>query len=191
MNSRFNFTRPDLDAAVEHACWVAARQAQGHWLLLKAMSNCANGLTSADAIYLQNDSQRLAADARSGLRDWLRSEYHIFYSVNGFREQRALKECVVPGRLAQVDADGVVLPPPGPQPTRIVRTSPGNHQFLYELDRFPESHQLESISRYLTRLVGGDRGGHQLAKLLRLPGTINWKLEYSPNPLVTVVPYGG
>jgi hypothetical protein len=174
--------------ALEHARWVAARQATG-FSMLRAMSNGSKGLVATDVEYVRNDSTKLLEKLRRPLIDWMRRDLHIFYGVNAFKKQRAIKEYVVPGRLAHVDADGVSLPPPGPYPTRIVRTSPGNHQFLYELDAFPAADQLEAINRYLTVLVGGDRGGHQLAKLLRMPGTMNWKPEYDPTPLVVLVPY--
>jgi hypothetical protein len=152
------------------------------------MSNGSKGLVNTDAVYLRNTTNRFAAEVRETLREWIRHDLHIFYAVNAFNQKRAQKENVVPGRLAHVDADGVLLPPPGPLPTRNIQTSQRNYQFLYEIDDCPDAAELESINRHLTALVKGDRGGHQLAKLFRMPGTINWKPEYNPNPVVCVVP---
>ena len=82
------------------------------------------------------------------------------------------------------------VPPPGPAPTLIVNTSPGNHQFIYELDAEVSGEEIEAINQKLTGIVGGDTG-HSRAKLLRLPGTYNVKPEYDPKPLVAILQKDG
>jgi hypothetical protein len=74
----------------------------------------------------------------------------------------------------------------------LKRASVKNFQFLYFLDRVVTAREAQAISAYLTKLVGGDPGGHSAAKLLRLPGTRNFKPTYAPNfPIVRVVKESG
>ena len=84
------------------------------------------------------------------------------------------------------------MPSPGPSPTRIVESSPGNHHFFWVLSEPVPPAELQAINRALTYVVRGDKGGHfSPAKLFRLAGTLNWKPIYDPPPLVRVVEDAG
>jgi RecA-family ATPase len=179
--------RPDVDQAVEHLTWLTKHQAEGYLLL------CVHGTDGKRLLakFLDNRSPRLLKVVRSFVEEWANEGVHLFYGVNAFSEKSAKAEHVLESRIAHVDADKVALPPAGPPPTRIIGTSPGNHQFLYVLDQYVPGGEIGRISRSLTYLVGGDKGGHSPAKLLRLPGSINVKPKYRPKPVVEVISSDG
>ena len=177
--------RPDFDEALWLIQFIRERQPDGKFLL------CAfKDKRPVLRRFLDNRDPNFDTEALRWLKQWADGRHHIFYAVNAFTEKRATAEFVRSSRLAHVDADNVRVPPPGPAPTLIVNTSPGNHQFIYELDAEVSGEEIEAINRKLTRLVGGDTG-HSRAKLLRLAGTHNVKPDYDPTPLVTILRKNG
>ena len=171
--------RPDLSATVRHCEWVAERQGAGFFVL-----RCFVRGRPVASTFINNRDPKFSQKVKAWLERELHGQGSHFLFGKRIHAGSRRADWVQSSRLAHVDADGVPLPPPGPQPTCIVRTSPGNSQFLYELDRLVSADEVHAISKALTLLVGGDRGGHSPAKLLRLPGTINAKPEYDPSPLV-------
>jgi len=186
-------TRPasDLEAAVEHARWVAARQPDGLFLLRAFINDGPKRLKQIAVLYCDNRDPDFELKLRRFLQRCVQRGWHVFYGVNSFDREEAKAANVLRSRMAQVDADGVAFPIPGPCPTRIISTSPRNYQLLYELDRELPRAEVETISKYFTHLTGGDSGGHSAAKLLRMPGTLNLKPEYKPSPLVRVIENSG
>ena len=177
----FNF-----QAALTFLRWVNKRQHPG-LSCVRAFKDAANGgRVPVDALFYKNE-EPWANKVTQFLQRCEAKHLHVYYSVSSFSREKAKAVFALPGRLAYVDADRVSLPPAGPDPTVIVQTSPGNFQFLYELDREVPRDELEQINSYLIRLVGGDRGGQSAAKLFRLPGTRNFKPERPNTPLVTVL----
>jgi AAA domain/RepB DNA-primase from phage plasmid len=187
---------PTLEDRVAMACdylyWLAVRQPLGQFALRAFENQIGQAeLRLVTTKYFDNRNKRFRQEIKHFVRRALKQDWHLFYGVNSFSGREAKAKNVTASRLAQVDADGVDLPPPGPPPTRVIETSPGNYQFIYELDRELPRLEVEAISARLTKLVGGDRGGHSSAKLFRLPGSFNIKPAYHPSPLVRIIDAGG
>ncbi len=156
--------------AIEHLLWAMAYQGSG-FLCIRIFNN---GVVRKTGFFHNRDDD-IEQQLRTFLKTNCQTGDHVFYSVNAFSEKSAKASYCVPGRILHVDADQVSLPPPGPMPTRIIESSPGNHHFFYVLDKAVSPQKAQKLSRRLTALVGGDKGGHSPAKLFRLPGTINAK----------------
>lgn len=165
-------TKPFIHVAtaVGHLKWIIKSQESG-FICIRIFTNGA----VRKSRFFHNRDKDIEDQFKEFLTNSCTMGDHVFYSVNAFSEQRAKATRCVPGRLLHVDADGVSVPPPGPMPTRIVQSSPGNHHFFYELDETVSPDQAQALSRELTILVGGDIGGHSPAKLFRLPGILNEK----------------
>lgn len=175
MNPNRNNNGLDLKQATEHCRWIAERQGEG-FFLLRMLKNMPSGEKRIiRTMFFANKSMPFGSEIRQYLNANARSDLHIFYSVNAFSTDSAKAKNAVPGRLLHVDADKVELPPPGPQPTRIVESSPGNYHFLYELSDAVEPTEAARLNKAQQQQVKGDKGGHSAAKLLRLPGTRNAK----------------
>src|SRR5262245_4771159 len=125
-------TRPvsDLEEAVKHACWVAKRQPNGLFLLRVFKNDGLGRLTRVAVRYYDNRSRYFERKLRCFLLRYLQRDCHIFYGVNAFAVEKATATNVLPSRMAHVDADAAAFPIPGPCPTRIISTSPGNYQLL-------------------------------------------------------------
>ena len=176
--------RPDLEAAVEHIRWASTLQAEGYILL--AVMRDGDG-HFVERHWIHNRDMALAVKVRRFLRRYADEDLTFLYSANSFSKREAKAIYANSSRLAFVDADRTALPVPGPSPTRIVQSSPGNHHLFWVLSEAVSATDLQAINRALTHVVGGDRGGHSPAKLFRLPGTLNRKPSYDPPPLVRVV----
>ena len=180
--------RPDLEAAVEHILWVSKWQHEGY-ILLAAMRDGDGRFV--ERCWFHNRDMALAVKLRRFLRRYADQNLTILYSANSFSKREAKAIYANSSRLAFVDADRTALPVPGPSPTRIVRSSPGNHHLFWVLSEAVSATDLQAINRALTHVVEGDRGGHSPAKLFRLPGTLNCKPSYERPPLVRVVKHRG
>ncbi|WP_170774116.1 DNA-primase RepB domain-containing protein [Ruegeria lacuscaerulensis] len=163
-------TSIDVAAAIEHLLWLVALQGEG-FLCIRIF---AGGKVRKTGFFHNRDDD-IEQQLRKFLCKHCRKGDHVFYSVNAFSVRSARASYCVPGRVLHVDADQVSLPPPGPMPTRIIESSPRNHHFFYALEEPISPQKAQTLSRTLTALVGGDKGGHSPAKLFRLPGTRNEK----------------
>jgi putative DNA primase/helicase len=80
-------------------------------------------------------------------------------------------------------------------PPTIVNHSGGGFHCYWVLSE-PESvsghgiEALETINAFLCERIGGDKGTHNLDRILRVPGTYNFKLENNPREVVTVITGG-
>jgi hypothetical protein len=63
-------------------------------------------------------------------------------------------------------------------PTILWETSPGSYQAVWELSRFIPIEQFNDLNRRLTYHIDADRGGWHASKVLRIPGSLNWKRVY-------------
>lgn len=174
----------DLDVCIEHCEWVVRQQADGLFAIRVLTDNSQGDRALTATQFFDNRSPLFRDEVALFLRRNCHHSAHVFYSVNSFKEPIARANLASPGRLLHVDADEVSLPPRGPRPSRIVESSPGNHHFIYVLDRPVIRFKAESLSKALQQLVGGDKGGQSVAKLLRLPGTFNAKHHGSPVRIV-------
>jgi RepB DNA-primase from phage plasmid len=165
----------NLPVCLEHCEWISLRQGQGLFAIRVLADSPDGGKTVRATRFFDNRSQHFRDEVALFLRRNVQPSAHVFYSVSGFLEPRALAKLATPGRLLHVDADAVALPPRGPRPSRIVESSPGNYHFLYVIDQVVGREKREALSKALQQLVGGDAGGQSAGKLLRLPGTYNAK----------------
>jgi len=102
-----------------------------------------------------------------------------------FRNGRRLTENAKPSRWLYADLDAVNPRRLSLTPTIAWQTSPGRYQALWELDKRIPLTQHQDLNRRLTYAVGADRGGWHLTKVLRVPGTFNFK--YQPPSKVRVL----
>lgn len=117
---------------------------------------------------------------------------NIHYTVNAVRAGVCSKPSnadIIRPRFAHVDID----PPKGTMYTddqqnellaRLWDASPstitwsGNGvQALWRLEDGVTAEEVEQINRGLIDALGGDKGTHDLSRLLRVPGTVNWPDE--------------
>lgn len=99
--------------------------------------------------------------------------YDLFFTPLRFDERR-LNHKAGPAGVLFADLDDA--PTPVIRPSVMWETSTGMRQAVWFLDE-PE-HDLErwaDINQRLTYYLGADRGGWMASKLLRVPGTVNWK----------------
>jgi len=165
----------DLRAVTEQVEWVSELQGSGLFCLRLVSEDTSGKKFPRKTQFFDNRSGQIGLKVRQFLRQEFRTGDHVFYGVSAYSETRARAVHAVAGRLLHVDADNVPVPPPGPKPSRIVQSSPGNYHFFYVLDSPVKPSEAQRLSKGLTKLVGGDAGGHSAAKLLRMPGTINVK----------------
>src|SRR3954468_25110036 len=105
--------QPNLAAALEHLEWITSHQSPGEFLI-RILNSRKKVIETG---WFCNRSADLAVGVGDFLKRYLSREVHIFYSVNAFSRQEAKAEYAVPGRLAHVDPDRSVIPPPGPAPS--------------------------------------------------------------------------
>ena len=72
------------------------------------------------------------------------------------------------------------------KPSVLWETSPGRFAGLWKVSRLPPQEASEK-SKLVARYIGGDKGGHDLTQVLRIPGTHNGK--YPDHPMVKLVEY--
>ncbi len=76
-----------------------------------------------------------------------------------------------------VDGDGAKVPDDWPQPTAVVKSSPGREHYYWRLTRPIAPGKAAQLNRRLCYGMGGDRGKWGLGTVLRAPGTFNYKYE--------------
>ena len=79
----------------------------------------------------------------------------------------------MPSQYAWVDLDEVIPGKLRYRPTIAIQTSPGRYQGLWKFDR----PLLKSLRKGLNDYCKGDKGGWMLTKVLRVPGTKNYKYD--------------
>ena len=98
-----------------------------------------------------------------------------YYCPNVFRSGRRLKGNVGKLKWLYSDLDSVDPRSLDLRPTIAIQTSPGRYQGLWELKRPVGPKKFEDLNRRLTYATGSDKGGWHLTKVLRVPGTYNYK----------------
>lgn len=68
-----------------------------------------------------------------------------------------------------------------PRPTIAWETSPGRYQALWKLDKQYPPQEIEKLNKRLAELTNADHGSWILTKVLRIPGTSNWKYTARPS----------
>src|SRR5829696_1900982 len=116
------------------------------------------------------------------------SGYDVWHCAHLLTNRRRVKENAAPVTALYVDGDGAQVPDNFPQPTAVVRSSPGREQLYWRLSMPVPPATGEDLNRRLAYAIGADKSGWDLTQLLRPPGTRNFK--YPDAPLVEIVNLG-
>ncbi len=108
-------------------------------------------------------------------------KYNLFYTVCLFSKPERKAEFALPSKLNWFESDGNVKPEKlnqyGLKPSSYLESSPGHYHFYYERDIVTQD------AKELNELLGGPFGSSHakdMARYLRVPGTINHKSKYGP-----------
>lgn len=168
----------DIGVAVEHLCWCAEFQSDGHFPI-RILRNGDDGQTSVvETRWFHNRVPRLDEKLTAFLKQHARDRVTVLYSPCAFSERQAKAQYALPNQVAYVDADNGRDSNFRPEPTRIIKSSEGGEHWFWLLSRPLPPDELQALNKALTRKIGGDKGGHSPAKLFRLPGFQNFK--YNP-----------
>jgi hypothetical protein len=115
------------------------------------------------AAYLEAESDK-GRDAYFGV--------HLF-TRPGTRQAESAAEILA----LWVDGDGAKVPEEWPQPTAVVRSSPGREHLYWRLTRPIAPEEAAQLNKRLSYGMGADTGKWGLGTVLRAPGTFNYKRE--------------
>ena len=96
----------------------------------------------------------------------------MFFAPNTFDMERK-NETMMPSVWLYADLDEA--PYPDIAPTWYWTTSPGNTQALWRLSKPVDKNEHAVLNKALTVMTGADPGGWHASKLLRMPGSYNYK----------------
>ena len=85
--------------------------------------------------------------------------------------------------LARIKADAAL-----PQPSYILTTSPDKYQVIWKVDGF-DAEDAEALQKTMALRYGADRAATDVTRVLRVPGTTNWK--YDPPYAVKAEKFSG
>jgi hypothetical protein len=109
----------------------------------------------------------------------------VYSCAHLLTDRRRIKENAAVLLALYVDGDGAKVAGGVPEPTAVVRSSPGREQFWWALSKTVSPREGEDLNRRLAYAMGADRSGWDLTQLLRVPGTRNHK--YPDAPVVELV----
>ncbi len=125
------------------------------------------------------------------VREWIeanRDAGDLYFCATTLKQARRVKENVTGSRYLWQDLDESDPRkfPEDLRPTVVWESSPGRYQALWKLDKAVKDLELlESLNKRLAIAVNADKGSWILTKVLRIPGTKNWK--YPKKPLVRLL----
>jgi P4 family phage/plasmid primase-like protien len=125
-----------------------------------------------------------AEQAAERARELSESGFNVWHCAHLLTAKRRVKENAAVITALYVDGDGAQVPPDLPQPTAVVKSSPGRAQFYWRLSMPVPPEIGEDLNRRLAYALGADKSGWDLTQLLRPPGTKNRK--YPDTPAVEV-----
>lgn len=98
----------------------------------------------------------------------------IFFSPLGFSEPRRSNSTVLKPSVLFADLDRALYP--AVDPSVYWNTSEGNFQAVWFLSEPVEDYdKWAQLNKRMTRFTGADPGGWMGSKVLRVPGSVNWK----------------
>ncbi|WP_176251157.1 DNA-primase RepB domain-containing protein [Sulfitobacter sp. HGT1] len=103
--------------------------------------------------------------------------WDIYYCPNAFSEKKRKAKYGLRTRYAWADCDAYHPNGYKPEPSIIVETSKASYQALWLFDIALKAPVAEAYSNKFVCDFGGDKGGHSVTKLLRVPATRNNKPE--------------
>lgn len=101
----------------------------------------------------------------------------LYYCPNSFKARRRKAQLGHNTPYAWADCDAYHPAGYEPEPGVIVETSKGSYQALWLFDTAVKASVAEAYSKKFVYDFGGDKGGHSVTKLLRVPATRNNKPE--------------
>ena len=101
----------------------------------------------------------------------------IYFCPNVFRSKLRRTTCALPTCYAWSDADAFRPEGYEPYPSVVIETSEGSFQCIWKFDQLLEPNDAEALSKHFVYRYGGDKNGHTVTKMLRVPFTINNKPE--------------
>jgi len=114
-------------------------------------------------------------DIAAMVRRWVEEKRDVFWCPHSFFDRRRLaKYYAAPSRMLWADLDHVDGRSLRYVPSLLWRTSPRRQAGLWLLNGEPSN----ALRAAFNRAIGADAGGYCLTKVLRLPGTVNWKPQY-------------
>jgi hypothetical protein len=91
-----------------------------------------------------------------------------------------VKDAAAPVWTLWADLDGATVPDDLPQPTAVIRTSPGREHGYWRLTTPIAPQRAEDLNQRLAAAIGADASGYDLTQLLRPADTINHKYPAAP-----------
>jgi P4 family phage/plasmid primase-like protien len=121
-----------------------------------------------------------AEQAAERARELSEGGFNVWHCAHLLTAKRRVKENAAVITALYVDGDGAEVPPNLPQPTAVVKSSPGREQFYWRLSMPIPPEIGEGLNRRLAYALGADKSGWDLTQLLRPPGTKNRKYPDAP-----------
>lgn len=148
-------------------------QQPGDWFFLSTKSSAGKWRDHA-----------FARDDIRNIRDFIRKnmDKDVYFCPHGFVEARRKEECAAPIKCLWADLDEADPRKLPIKPSLAIESSPGRYAGVWLLDDILKDKEL---NRKLTYFSGADKGGWGLTKVLRVPGTRNYK--YKAQPMVEVM----
>lgn len=132
----------------------------------------------------------------SEMCQWNSAGYGVFVAVSALDGQGRELANVQHVRAHTVDLDSVSATVSmqqaaawSPSPAWYVQSSPGKFHVYWPVQPYRDNERFKGVQRKLLSLFGGDRNVVDATRVLRLPGTLNWK--YGTPALVTCAALGG
>jgi P4 family phage/plasmid primase-like protien len=137
---------------------------------------------AADAVFYHQyfDYPVRAEQAAERARELSEGGFNVWHCAHLLTAKRRVKENAAVITALYVDGDGAQVPPYLPQPTAVVKSSPGREQFYWRLSMPVPPEIGEGLNRRLAYALGADKSGWDLTQLLRPPGTKNRKYPHTP-----------
>ena len=110
--------------------------------------------------------------------DWIDAHrsVDVYWCIGGFNGPHRLEEYAAPSQFLWADCDTVDPRELREEPTIVWQSSPGHYHALWECDRAVP----KSLRKGFNDHIGGDKGGWAITKVLRVPGTRNFKYPQRP-----------
>lgn len=105
----------------------------------------------------------------------------IYFAPCMFAAKRRRNDQALPGAWLYADLDEVDPSTLTILPTAAWESSPGRWQALWMLSRPLPPDKLQRLNQLLTYATGADKGGWHASKVLRVPGTRNYKYRGRPS----------
>lgn len=100
----------------------------------------------------------------------------LYFCPTVFSKPRRLAKYALPTRFLHADLDEVIPQSVvGVRPSIAWRTSNGRYQCLWSLTQSLDRKAMEKINQRLTYYTEADKGGWSITKVLRVPGSMNYK----------------